>query len=126
MPMSHDAHQAPKMPAMIAIRIRKSAAPVLLTHFDALTPSKPNIRIESPHQNAVIAYTGYQIKAKIPSMANPPAIMRIMLPIKAKANPMFDVEEAVEASVVEVSDKSIHLQKSLFLLAYLNGDSLGF
>jgi hypothetical protein len=59
-------------------------------------------------------------------MANPPAIMRIMLPIKAKANPMFDVEEAVEASVVEVSDKSIHLQKSLFLLAYLNGDSLGF
>ena len=89
MPMIHEAHHAPKMPAMIAISIRKRAAPVLLTHFDALAPNNPNIRIASPHQNEAIAYTGYQIKVNIPSMANPPTIIKIMLPIIAIPKPIL-------------------------------------
>lgn len=55
MPIIHDAHQAPKIAATIAINIKKSAAPVLSTHFEALSPKKPNIRIASPHQNAATA-----------------------------------------------------------------------
>jgi hypothetical protein len=99
MPMSHDAHQAPKMPAMTAIIISQRAAPVLLTHFEALAPKKPSISIASPHQNEAIAYAGYQTKAKIPSIANPPATIKIILPIIAIAKPIPYDEEPDEVSV---------------------------
>jgi hypothetical protein len=98
MPMIHDAHQAPRMPANIASTISQSAAPVLLTHFEALAPKMPIISIVSPHQNEAIAYTGYQIKVKTPSMANPPTIIKIILPIKAIAKPILFVEESLEVS----------------------------
>jgi hypothetical protein len=107
MPISHDAHQAPKMPAMIASIISQIAAPVLLTHFETLAANKPIISIARPHQNATRAYTGYQIKAKIPSIATPPTIIRITLPIKANAKPILLPED-----LVEVSDKTTHLQKT--------------
>jgi hypothetical protein len=96
MPMIHDAHQAPKMPATIAINIKKRALTSLLTHFEA-NPKKP-IPTASPHQNEAIAYTGYQIKVKIPSIANPPTIIKSILPIKAIAKPILYVEEPVEVS----------------------------
>ena len=99
MPMSQDAHQAPKMPAMIASTINQSAAPVLLAHFEALAANKPMINIESPHQKEANAYTGYQIKVKIPSIASPPTIISNILPIKANAKPKLFVD------LVEVSDK---------------------
>lgn len=98
-PISHDAHQAPKMPAMIASIISQSAAPTLLAHFEALAANKPMINIESPHQNEANAYTGYQIKVKIPSIASPPTIINSILPIKANAKPKLFVD------LVEVSDK---------------------
>jgi hypothetical protein len=98
MPMSQDAHQAPRIPAMIASIISQSAAPVLLTHFEALTTNKPTINIASPHQNEASAYTGYQIKVKIPSIANPPTIIKIMPPNKAIAKPILKVEDLVELS----------------------------
>jgi hypothetical protein len=129
--MIHDAHQAPKMPAMIARSIKKRAAPVLLTHLEALAPNKPITSIDSPHQNEVIAYTGYQIKVKIPSIANPPTIIKIILPIKAIAKPIPNVEESVE-----VSDKTIHLpirsrfsenqNEGLLFFAHLNRGLLRF
>ncbi len=92
MPISHDAHQAPKMPAMIASTINQSAAPVLLAHFEALAANKPMINIDSPHQKEANAYTGYQIKVKIPSIASPPTIINNILPIKANAKPKLFVE----------------------------------
>lgn len=98
-PISHDAHQAPKMPAMIASIISQIAAPTLLAHFEALAANKPMINIESPHQKEANAYTGYQIKAKIPSIASPPTIINNILPIKANAKPKLFVD------LVEVSDK---------------------
>jgi hypothetical protein len=93
--MSQDAHHAPKMPAMIARIINQIAAPTLLAHFEALAANKPIISIESPHQNDTNAYAGYQIRVKIPSIASPPTIIKIMLPIKANAKPTFDGESAV-------------------------------
>ncbi len=96
--MSQDAHHAPRMPARTARIINQSAAPTLLAHFEALAANNPIISIVSPHQNDAIAYTGYQIRVKIPSIASPPTIIKIMLPIKANAKPAFD-GELVEVSV---------------------------
>jgi hypothetical protein len=95
MPISQDAHHAPKMPAIIASNMSQSAAPVLFTHLEALAANKPIINTASPHQNEAKAYAGYQINVKIPSIANPPTIIKITLPIRAIANPIFIVEDSV-------------------------------
>jgi hypothetical protein len=98
---------------MTASNINHKAAAVLLTHREALAPSNPIMNIESPHQNAVKAYSGNQIKLNIPSMASPPTTIKSILPIKAIAEPMFDPED-----LVEESDNPYHLQKIEISLAF--------
>jgi hypothetical protein len=125
MPISQAIHQQPKIPAMIARIMIQSAAPVLVIHFEALTTNKPKISTASPHQNAVIAYSGYQISAKIPSIASPPAITKIIPPIIAIAKaipPNAKINSPPEKST---RDK-IMLEALLrsFLLAHLKRDSL--
>jgi hypothetical protein len=95
MPISQDAHQAPKIPAINAKTINQIAAAALFTHLEAPITKKPRMSIESPHQKSVKEYSGYQIKAKMFSIANPPTITRITPPIKAMAKPTLYVEPLV-------------------------------
>jgi hypothetical protein len=97
-PISHDAHQAPRIPAANASKISQIATPPLEVHFAELAPSIPIMNIESPHQNAVKAYNGYQIKLKIPNIASPPIIIKIMLPAVTIKTPKLFEEDCVEVS----------------------------